>query len=168
MFMIAKKYFHNFPIESSICKFWFLQVMRCTPSQRPNHVVQRVAKFYKQFGFFIRRGRSFEVGRNDKRRIIYVVLFNSRISSRVGDQFSDWIIENEIVEKIFGPNIHVEVLKQAHLILHFLSTESKVGSCDKNFWENNFIYFWSFWMYRSTVPIWSSFGLLYKWNTAQR
>lgn len=28
----------------------------------------------------------------------------------VGSQLSDWLIDNKIIEQIFGPNLHVEVI----------------------------------------------------------
>ncbi|XP_077536768.1 ubiquitinyl hydrolase 1 puf isoform X3 [Haemaphysalis longicornis] len=35
-----------------------------------------------------------------------------------------WLVEYQIVERIFGPNLHVEVIKQSHLILGLLASEN--------------------------------------------
>nr|XP_027200113.1 ubiquitin carboxyl-terminal hydrolase 34-like [Dermatophagoides pteronyssinus] len=34
---------------------------------------------------------------------------------------SQWLIDNKILENIYGPNSHVEVIKQSHFILNFLA-----------------------------------------------
>ena len=37
-----------------------------------------------------------------------------------------WILTQKIVELIFGPNLHVEVIKQCHVLLNFLAVEGKI------------------------------------------
>lgn len=37
-----------------------------------------------------------------------------------GEQFVEWILSNRIIEHIFGPNLHVEVIKQSQIILNFV------------------------------------------------
>ena len=39
---------------------------------------------------------------------------------RVGLELAQWILDTKLVEHIFGPNLHVEVIKQSHIILNFL------------------------------------------------
>lgn len=34
---------------------------------------------------------------------------------------SDWVLANKIIENIFGPNSHVEVIKQSHITLNFVA-----------------------------------------------
>lgn len=36
---------------------------------------------------------------------------------------NQWIIDNKLVEHIFGPNLHVEVIKQSHYILSAISSK---------------------------------------------
>ncbi|KAK4884213.1 hypothetical protein RN001_000484 [Aquatica leii] len=42
---------------------------------------------------------------------------------------ADWLINNNIIVHIFGPNLHVEVIKQSHIILNFLAMEGRI-TCD--------------------------------------
>ena len=44
----------------------------------------------------------------------------------VGLQLAGWILNQKIVEHIFGPNLHVEVIKQSHVLLNFLAVEGKI------------------------------------------
>ena len=44
----------------------------------------------------------------------------------VGFELAAWILNNKIVEHIFGPNLHVEVIKQSHILLNFLAVEGKI------------------------------------------
>jgi len=37
------------------------------------------------------------------------------------NRFRDWILRNKIIEHIFGPNCHVEIIKQSHTILNFVA-----------------------------------------------
>jgi ubiquitin carboxyl-terminal hydrolase 34 len=42
----------------------------------------------------------------------------------------------QIVEHIFGPNLHVEVIKQSHILLNFLAVEGKITNDHINvFWQ---------------------------------
>ncbi|RWS07088.1 hypothetical protein B4U79_12772 [Dinothrombium tinctorium] len=58
----------------------------------------------------------------------YISLFNefcqteSGITPRQadGEELVDWILSNKIIEHIFGPNLHVEVIKQSHIVLNFI------------------------------------------------
>ncbi|KFM73096.1 Ubiquitin carboxyl-terminal hydrolase 34, partial [Stegodyphus mimosarum] len=44
----------------------------------------------------------------------------------VGNALANWLIENKIIECIFGPNLHVELIKQSHIILNFLAMEGRI------------------------------------------
>ncbi|XP_068081544.1 ubiquitin carboxyl-terminal hydrolase puf [Anabrus simplex] len=44
----------------------------------------------------------------------------------VGQSLANWLIDNQIISHIFGPNLHVEVIKQSHVILSFLAMECKI------------------------------------------
>ena len=48
----------------------------------------------------------------------------------VGLQLANWILHNKVVEVIFGPNMHVEVIKQSHVLLNFLAVEGKVHTAN--------------------------------------
>ncbi|CAH2011093.1 unnamed protein product [Acanthoscelides obtectus] len=41
-------------------------------------------------------------------------------------RMADWLIQNGIISHIFGPNLHVEVIKQSHIILNFLAMEGRI------------------------------------------
>ncbi|XP_037876167.1 ubiquitin carboxyl-terminal hydrolase puf isoform X2 [Bombyx mori] len=43
-----------------------------------------------------------------------------------GQQLASWLTHNHIIEHLFGPNLHVEVIKQSHMILKFLAVEGRV------------------------------------------
>ncbi|ESO90146.1 hypothetical protein LOTGIDRAFT_164457, partial [Lottia gigantea] len=44
----------------------------------------------------------------------------------VGNELAQWLIDNKIVEHIFGPNLHVEIIKQSQMILNFLAMEGRI------------------------------------------
>ncbi|XP_037912392.1 ubiquitin carboxyl-terminal hydrolase puf isoform X3 [Hermetia illucens] len=44
----------------------------------------------------------------------------------VGQKLADWLSENQIISHLFGPNLHVEVIKQSHIVLNFLAVENKI------------------------------------------
>ncbi|GFW68790.1 ubiquitin carboxyl-terminal hydrolase puf [Trichonephila clavipes] len=44
----------------------------------------------------------------------------------IGNALANWLIENKIIECIFGPNLHVELIKQSHIILNFLAMEGRI------------------------------------------
>ncbi|XP_054154148.1 ubiquitin carboxyl-terminal hydrolase 34-like [Oppia nitens] len=46
------------------------------------------------------------------------------------DELANWIKDNKIIEHIFGPNSHVEVIKQSHVILNFIATQITVQHID--------------------------------------
>ena len=63
----------------------------------------------------------------------HISLFNEMCNTEsvvevenVGLQLAEWILSNRIVEHIFGPNLHVEVIKQCHILLNFLAVEGKI------------------------------------------
>lgn len=41
----------------------------------------------------------------------------------MGEELSQWIIDNNIIENIFGPDSHVEVIKQSQFILSFIASK---------------------------------------------
>ncbi|XP_050671951.1 ubiquitin carboxyl-terminal hydrolase puf [Leptidea sinapis] len=43
-----------------------------------------------------------------------------------GQKLATWLTAYEIIEHLFGPNLHVEVIKQSHMILKFLAVEGRV------------------------------------------
>lgn len=42
----------------------------------------------------------------------------------------EWILDNKIIENIFGPNSHVEVIKQSHFILNFIASRITIQHID--------------------------------------
>uniref|UniRef100_A0A1A9ZZN0 ubiquitinyl hydrolase 1 n=1 Tax=Glossina pallidipes TaxID=7398 RepID=A0A1A9ZZN0_GLOPL len=44
----------------------------------------------------------------------------------VAQKIATWLTENQIIQHLFGPNLHVEVLKQAHIVLNFLAVENQI------------------------------------------
>ncbi|KAK0163763.1 hypothetical protein PV328_002459 [Microctonus aethiopoides] len=49
---------------------------------------------------------------------------------QVGHALAAWLTENNIIIHIFGPNLHVEVIKQSHIVLSFLAMEGRISSTD--------------------------------------
>ncbi|XP_053405325.1 ubiquitin carboxyl-terminal hydrolase 34-like isoform X2 [Mercenaria mercenaria] len=49
-------------------------------------------------------------------------------AEREGRQLADWLIDSKIIEHIFGPNLHVELIKQSQIILNFLAVEGRITS----------------------------------------
>ncbi|XP_033107296.1 ubiquitin carboxyl-terminal hydrolase 34-like [Anneissia japonica] len=47
-------------------------------------------------------------------------------SENVGTQLANWLLEKEIVEHIFGPNLHLEIVKQCQVILNFLAADGNI------------------------------------------
>ncbi|CAB3248888.1 unnamed protein product [Arctia plantaginis] len=43
-----------------------------------------------------------------------------------GQRLATWLTYNNIIEHLFGPNLHVEVIKQSHMILKFLAVEGRI------------------------------------------
>lgn len=63
----------------------------------------------------------------------YISVFNELYNNEnmievesVGQTLADWLIQVQIISHIFGPNLHVEVIKQSHIILNFLAMECKI------------------------------------------
>ncbi|XP_065207082.1 ubiquitin carboxyl-terminal hydrolase puf isoform X2 [Planococcus citri] len=48
----------------------------------------------------------------------------------IGQSLANWLTDNKIITHIFGPNLHVEIIKQSHIILNFLAMESKITNDD--------------------------------------
>lgn len=44
----------------------------------------------------------------------------------VGQKLSDWLNENKIINHLFGPNLHVELIKQSTTVLRFLAVENQI------------------------------------------
>ncbi|XP_001998517.3 ubiquitin carboxyl-terminal hydrolase puf [Drosophila mojavensis] len=53
-----------------------------------------------------------------------------------GQRIANWLTENQIVQHLFGPNLHVEIVKQAHVLLNFLAVENQISEEDiKLIWQ---------------------------------
>ncbi|ALC45917.1 CG5794 [Drosophila busckii] len=53
-----------------------------------------------------------------------------------GQRIANWLTENHIVQHLFGPNLHVEIVKQAHVLLNFLAVENQISEEDiKLIWQ---------------------------------
>lgn len=64
----------------------------------------------------------------------HINLFNDICTSEtvaeveiVGQKLADWLTENQIITHLFGPNLHVEVIKQSHIVLNFLAVENQIS-----------------------------------------
>lgn len=45
----------------------------------------------------------------------------------VGRKLADWLTDNhQLITHLFGPNLHVEVIKQSHIVLNFLAVENQI------------------------------------------
>lgn len=44
----------------------------------------------------------------------------------VGQKLSDWLNDNKIINHLFGPNLHIELIKQSPIILRFLAVENQI------------------------------------------
>lgn len=44
----------------------------------------------------------------------------------VGQKLADWLSDNQIITHLFGPNLHVEVIKQSQILLNFLAVENQI------------------------------------------
>ena len=54
---------------------------------------------------------------------------NSNADS-MGEELANWVLENRIIEHIFGPNSHVEVIKQSHIVLNFVASQITTDHID--------------------------------------
>ncbi|XP_057336925.1 ubiquitin carboxyl-terminal hydrolase puf [Microplitis mediator] len=68
---------------------------------------------------------------------VHITAFNELCNSetvaeveQVGHALAAWLTENNIISHIFGPNLHVEVIKQSHIVLSFLAMEGRISSTD--------------------------------------
>ncbi|XP_076442216.1 ubiquitin carboxyl-terminal hydrolase 34-like isoform X2 [Babylonia areolata] len=66
-----------------------------------------------------------------------IALYNEAIACgeveeapRFGAKLADWLVEKELVVKIFGPNIHMEIVKNSQMILTFLAMEYRLSNRD--------------------------------------
>ena len=41
-------------------------------------------------------------------------------------ELADWFVENKIIEHLFGPNLHVEVIKRSQDIMNFLAFSNRL------------------------------------------
>ena len=46
--------------------------------------------------------------------------------SCAASRLADWLVENRLVEHMFGPNLHVELIKQSQPLLIFLAVEGRI------------------------------------------
>lgn len=63
----------------------------------------------------------------------HINLFNDICTSEtvaevevVGQKLADWLMENRIISHLFGPNLHVELIKQSPIVLRFLAVENQI------------------------------------------
>ncbi|XP_041355094.1 ubiquitin carboxyl-terminal hydrolase 34-like isoform X3 [Gigantopelta aegis] len=47
-------------------------------------------------------------------------------AEKVGNEIAQWLIDKKIIEHIFGPNLHAELIKQNQMILNFLAVENRI------------------------------------------
>ncbi|XP_011610930.2 ubiquitin carboxyl-terminal hydrolase 34 isoform X2 [Takifugu rubripes] len=52
----------------------------------------------------------------------------SDTETSIAKELADWLIHNNVVEHIFGPNLHIEIIKQCQVILNFLAAESRLST----------------------------------------
>lgn len=64
----------------------------------------------------------------------YINIFNDLLNSEhmlqpelLYEALTNWLLSNQIVQHVFGPNLHVEVIKQSHPILSFLAMENQLS-----------------------------------------
>lgn len=64
----------------------------------------------------------------------HINLFNDICTSEtvaeveiVGQKLGEWLSEYQILSHLFGPNLHVEVIKQSHIVLNFLAVENQIS-----------------------------------------
>ena len=48
----------------------------------------------------------------------------------MGEELANWVLNNRIIEHIFGPNSHVEVIKQSHIVLNFVASQITIEHID--------------------------------------
>ncbi|NWQ77721.1 UBP34 hydrolase, partial [Columbina picui] len=52
----------------------------------------------------------------------------SDTETSIAKELADWLISNSVVEHIFGPNLHIEIIKQCQVILNFLAAEGRLST----------------------------------------
>uniref|UniRef100_A0A4W3GN70 Ubiquitin carboxyl-terminal hydrolase 34 n=1 Tax=Callorhinchus milii TaxID=7868 RepID=A0A4W3GN70_CALMI len=52
----------------------------------------------------------------------------SDTETSIAKELADWLILNNVVEHIFGPNLHIEIIKQCQVILNFLAAEGRLST----------------------------------------
>ncbi|XP_069090498.1 ubiquitin carboxyl-terminal hydrolase 34 isoform X1 [Pleurodeles waltl] len=52
----------------------------------------------------------------------------SDTETSIAKELADWLITNNVVEHIFGPNLHIEIIKQCQVILNFLAAEGRLST----------------------------------------
>lgn len=53
---------------------------------------------------------------------------NARIFiNRSVNELAEWFIENKIIEHLYGPNLHVEVVKRSQDIMNFLAFTNQIS-----------------------------------------
>ncbi|XP_033873774.3 ubiquitin carboxyl-terminal hydrolase 34 isoform X3 [Acipenser ruthenus] len=52
----------------------------------------------------------------------------SDTETSIAKDLADWLINNNVVEHIFGPNLHIEIIKQCQVILNFLAAEGRLST----------------------------------------
>ncbi|XP_062912032.1 ubiquitin carboxyl-terminal hydrolase 34 isoform X4 [Mobula hypostoma] len=52
----------------------------------------------------------------------------SDTETSIAKELADWLIHNNVVEHIFGPNLHIEIIKQCQVILNFLAAEGRLST----------------------------------------
>uniref|UniRef100_A0A8C9UXP2 Ubiquitin carboxyl-terminal hydrolase 34 n=1 Tax=Scleropages formosus TaxID=113540 RepID=A0A8C9UXP2_SCLFO len=52
----------------------------------------------------------------------------SDTETSIAKELADWLINNSVVEHIFGPNLHIEIIKQCQVILNFLAAEGRLST----------------------------------------
>uniref|UniRef100_A0A1A8HWD2 Ubiquitin specific peptidase 34 n=1 Tax=Nothobranchius kuhntae TaxID=321403 RepID=A0A1A8HWD2_NOTKU len=52
----------------------------------------------------------------------------SDTETSIAKELGDWLIHNNVVEHIFGPNLHIEIIKQCQVILNFLAAEGRLST----------------------------------------
>ncbi|XP_055079983.1 ubiquitin carboxyl-terminal hydrolase 34 isoform X2 [Periophthalmus magnuspinnatus] len=52
----------------------------------------------------------------------------SDTETSIAKELADWLIHNNVIEHIFGPNLHIEIIKQCQVILNFLAAEGRLST----------------------------------------
>ncbi|XP_061685121.1 ubiquitin carboxyl-terminal hydrolase 34 isoform X2 [Syngnathoides biaculeatus] len=52
----------------------------------------------------------------------------SDTETSIAKDLADWLIHNNVVEHLFGPNLHIEIIKQCQVILNFLAAEGRLST----------------------------------------